>query len=121
MSAHVLPPVNLIQIGAQLETDWPDRQLPDGWGLVASTRDGVESISDPFGVFSDQEIHDAYEQVVYDPDFGSDPDYLWLRDHGIAALDVLINSPDAQLAELAKIVRARFRQPVTRPDSPPTF
>ncbi len=121
MACETTPPVNLVQIGGQLQADWPDRVLPDGWGLVSQTNDQVVSITDPFGVFTDDEIHQACEQVTYDPDYGSDPDYLWLRDHGIAALDVLIGSANAELAELAKIVRARFRQPLSRPDAPPTF
>lgn len=121
MAHETTPPVNLLQVNDQLKADWPDRVLPDGWGLVSQTNDQTVSIIDPFGVFTDDEIHHACEQIVFDPDYGTDPDHLWLRDNGAEALDVLIQSSTPEIADLAKVVRAMLRKGTRRPDAAPTF
>ena len=75
-------PFNLRQFHDGLLAAFPDRTVPEGWGLRAS---GAE-VEDPFGVFTDAEIAGVIAGTVFDEDHGRDPDLLFLRDQAEWAL-----------------------------------
>ena len=114
-------PVNLYQVMDQLTSTFPSRVTPPGWGLAAQSQgDGYCYIVDPFNIFTDDEIHTAAGEVTYDPDYGADPDWLFLQNDAIGDLDILRQSVDPNVAMLATIVRCMMRQNVAV-DAPPTF
>lgn len=118
--AHVNSPFSLTQIADAVKAAHPDRPVPLGWGLSATLdADGNSEVYDPTGIFSDDEIHHAAENVVFDPDYDFDPDYIWLRDNAIPTLDLIGQSIDPNVSQLAKIVRRMLRQRI-RVDAPPT-
>jgi len=115
--AHVNSPFNLGQIAGELVAAYPDRPIPDGWGLLARGNE----VYDNFGVFTEEEIHDLCESLVYDEQYGWDPDLVYLTNQAFGDLDIIRQSNDPNVAQLASIIRCMMRYNARNPETPPTF
>ena len=115
--ALVDSPFNLGQIAGELVATYPDRTVPDGWGLSARGND----VFDSFGIFTDEEIGTVAGGLVYDEQYGWDPDLVYLTNQAFGDLDIIRQSNDPNVAQLASIIRCMMRYHVRNHETPPTF